>query len=156
MLLFFGISIGFLLIILIFTRRINLFLKFGLLLLLVFLGVFSFMILIPGPPTRGPEDHWYEIAPWKHFILFVSMVLGMITNYLFEYVQARVKAKESDGQTQMPKFIWEKLVLPLIIAGMVFGYFWGQHGTEAMGFTVGFISYQNGYFWQTILEKVKS
>lgn len=156
MLLFMGIAIGSFLILFILTRKINIFFKLGALFFLVILGVFSFTTFGSGPPTRGEEEMWYENAPWKHLILFACMLLGMITNYLFEYVQARIKAKEAGSQTQMPGFIWEKLVLPLIIAGLVFGYFWGQHGNETIGFTVAFISYQNGYFWQTVLEKVKS
>jgi hypothetical protein len=108
------------------------------------------------PPTRTETEIWYQNTPWKHAILFVVMLLGMVTNYFFELVQARIKAKESNGQVQLPKFIWEKLVLPLLIAGILFGYFWGEHSHEPMELTVILISYQNGFFWQTILAKLKS
>lgn len=123
--------------------------------LLVILFIFAFKIFGITPPVRGEGEDWYQIAPWKHLILFLVMFLGMITNYLFEFIQTRIKAKESKGKIKLPQFIWEKMVLPLVVAGILFSYFWGQHSGEAMGLTVIFISYQNGFFWQTILEKIK-
>jgi len=156
MYLFIGISLVFLLVVFIITRKMHWALRILLILLLVILSVFVFTIFGITPPVRGEGEAWYQITPWKHIILFIVMLVGMITNYLFELLQARIKAKESEGKLQPPKFIWEKLVLPLIIAGILFGYFWGQHSNEPMGMAVIFISYQNGFFWQTILEKIKS
>ncbi len=154
MILFSGIAASFLLITFILTRKISVIIK---IILAIFVGLsaLSFFLLFRSSVilTRGPEESWYAIAPWKHIILFAIMLLGMATNYFFEYIQARIKAKESRGQVHMPKFIWEKFVLPFIISGIVFGYFWGQHGKETMNLTVALLCYQNGYFWQTIVEK---
>ncbi|MBN2092727.1 hypothetical protein JW964_24105 [candidate division KSB1 bacterium] len=156
MYLFIGMLLGFLLIIFIFNRKFHWALRILLLFFLVILSGFFLLAFDIAPPVRGEEECWHQIAPWKHIILLIVMLLGMITNYFFEFLQARIKAKESAGQAKLPKFIWEKLVLPLLIAGILFGYFWGQHGKEPMGLAIIFISYQNGFFWQTILDKIRT
>ena len=149
---FYFIALMFFLLIFIYTRKISLIIK--IFLCLVVLSLFCISITYwMGPPTRAVDKKWFEIGTWKHIILFLSMLLGMITNYIFEYFQHRIKAKEAEGEYQKPQFIWEKLFLPFVISILLFGYFWGYHSKEPMSLTLIFISYQNGFFWQSIWEK---
>jgi len=154
MILLWGIALIILLLTFILTQESNVIIKIVLLLLLAVLVSIAFLIWA-GPPVRSPDQSWYEIAPWRQILLITTTLFGMVSNYLLEYFQARIKAKESKGKVKMPKFVWEKIALPFIIAILVFGYFWEQHGKEPMNFAIMLISFQNGFFWQTVLEKVK-
>jgi hypothetical protein len=104
---------------------------------------------------RGGEVVWYRQTPWKHLLLFGAMLLGMVSNTLFDYLDARIKARKA-GRHSMPKLHWEEMLLPLVVAGVVFGYFWGKHSGEEMGLAPLLLSFQNGFFWQSVLDKVRS
>lgn len=158
MLIYSGIAILFLILIFIITRKIKL--AFKILLSLALIVVAYFFLTNFRESTKGIEElQWFEIGPWKHIILFVCMILGMATNYLYDYIQARIKVKEAkesgEEKVIMPRFMWEKLVLPFIISVLLFGYFWGEFGQGNMNLPVIFACYQNGFFWQTIFMKMK-
>lgn len=128
----------------------------ALVVLVATLGVLG-SILLSRPITRNAEveEGWYREAPWKHLLLFAAMLLGMVSNTLFDYLNARVRARKA-GKRSMPKLLWEEMLMPVVIAGLVFGYFWGKHGGEEMSLAMFLVSYQNGFFWQSVLEKVRS
>lgn len=126
-------------------------------LLIIVFGLLG-MILLSRPITRNVEPEeagWYTETPWKHLLLFGAMLLGMVSNTLFDYLNARVRARKA-GKRSMPKLLWEEMLMPIVIAGLVFGYFWGKHGEEEMSLASFLVSYQNGFFWQSVLEKVRS
>lgn len=158
MLIYSGIAILFLIFIFVITRKIKL--VFRIPFLLILLVITYFFLSHFRESARAVEDlQWFEIGPWKHVILFVCMLLGMATNFFYDYIQGRIKAKEAKESGEemviMPRFMWEKLVLPFIISVLLFGYFWGEYGQGNMNLPVIFACYQNGFFWQTILMKVK-
>ena len=154
------IAVPFVLILFISTRKkLRLSIKIGILFILIvtviiFYQHFSFFV----EKSRGVNElEWYKLAPWKHLILFASMVVGMMTNYLYEYIQLRIKAKEAKESGELiplvQVFIWEKLILPLFTSVLIFGYFWSKSGEENFSLNLILIAYQNGFFWQTILSK---
>jgi len=155
MLLFLGIGILFLILIWIVTLRMRLISKIPLLLIIAI--VIYFFLYYFSDSARGGVE-WFEDAPWKHLILFSSMILGMATNYLYDYLLARIKAKEAkhagNENVKFPQFIWEKLVVPFVVSLLLFGYIWEKHAQSAMNFIAISSSYQNGFFWQTIFEKM--
>lgn len=158
MLIYSGIAILFLIFIFIITRKIKLAFKIPFLLILLVMAIF-FLSYFRESARAVEGQQWFEVGPWKHIILYSCMLLGMVTNYFYDYIQARIKAKEakeSDEETViMPKFMWEKLVLPFIVSALLFGYFWGVSGEGNMNLTVIFACYQNGFFWETVLTKMK-
>lgn len=154
MILLWCIALLFLIITFVFSRELSGIFKIALLLLLLFFSIATFWVLETKIPVRSPDQSWYEITPWKQIVLVISTLFGMISNYLLEYFQARIDTKKSGGK-RMPKFIWEKIALPFIVAILVFGYFWEQHGKEPINVRIMLISFQNGFFWQTVLEKLK-
>lgn len=149
--LFIGIIFLFLLLSYVSSRGINVFVKITLLLFLTSLAVMTYTVLWAEPPTRQTDIIWIELAPWKHIILIICMLFGMMSNYFFEFLLVRIRAKESKRKVQPPKFVWEKFVLPFIMSGLVFGYFWGLYNKEPISLTVVLVSYQNGFFWQAIV-----
>ncbi len=155
MCLYFFITLLFFCTLLTFTRRIHLFIKSILIVFCVISLLIVFKFFDIDIYTRGEQAGWYTQTPWKHLILFFSMCLGMVTNYFFDFLQERIKAKTSGGKAKLPILMWEKLALGGVVSGLVFGYFWGEHSNEAIEFTVVFASYQNGFFWQTFLEKMR-
>ena len=99
------------------------------------------------------EKKWFEITPWKHLILFSAMVLGMMIDFIYDYLKARIAAKESEGEVEMPKLMWEKLVLRFVLSTVVFSLFWGHYHKEPMSPLVVLLSLQNGFFWKSVLKK---
>ena len=155
MMLMVSIAIVFLTVTFILSRKLNGFIKAVSTTLMVLMAIALYQFFSTTPIVRSPDQSWYEITPWKQITLIVGTLFGMIINYLLEYFQARIRAKESEKKQKMPKFIWEKIALPFIVAVLVFGYFWEQHGKEPISVSILLISFQNGFFWQTVLEKVK-
>jgi len=158
MLIYSGIAILFLIFIFVITRKIKWAFRIPFLLILLVITYF-FLSYFKESVRAVDELQWFEIGPWKHILLFVCMLLGMATNYFYDYIQARIKAKEAKESGEemviMPRLMWEKLVLPFIISVLLFGYFWGEYGQGNMNLPAIFACYQNGFFWQTILMKVK-
>ena len=126
-------------------------------LLIIVLG-FIFFVYFFADVTRGGIEIWYEKSPWKHLILFVSMCLGIATNVLYDYLSDRLKAREAieagKMKTKMPLFMWEKIVLPFTISFLIFGFALEKFGNENMSLMLVTGSYQNGFFWQTIHDKM--
>ena len=157
MFIYVGIGILLIIFILVAKRKFSFVLKIPLLLIIA-AGMIYFLYYFRESIKAAEAPNWYEIGPWKHIILFVCMLFGMVTNYLYDYLRARIKTKEArasgKGSVELPKFMWEKIVLPIIISVLLFGYFWGEYGQGVMNITILFASYQNGFFWQTILTKI--
>ncbi|MCI0494752.1 hypothetical protein L0Z72_07065 [candidate division KSB1 bacterium] len=148
--LYLAIAIAFLIFFYIYQRNIQRLLKIALSILLLVLCYFTYEIIWGLPTFMAEEKAWFETAPWKHIILFVAMLLGMVTDYLYLYLKARIAARESSGE--MPKFIWENLWIRFLLSVLVFGFFWGHYSNEPMNCQVVFISYQNGFFWKKVLK----
>ncbi len=77
------------------TRRINQWIKWVLLLLFLGLSYLILVFLFPSVLTRGPEPNWMDTTPWKQFILFASMLIGTFSQFFYEFLLARIKAKQS-------------------------------------------------------------
>ena len=104
---------------------------------------------------RGGQPIWYENSPWKQLVLFSVMLLGMLTNTIYDLLKTRINSKLSnDGGKVKHQFIWEQFLLPLTISGILFGYIWGNHSNESLDTSTILLSYQNGFFWQTIISKL--
>jgi hypothetical protein len=92
-------------------------------------------------------------SPWKELILFGSMVAGMMSKYLWDLIEVRRSLRLKRGlEVKVPIGfdIWE-CIQPLLVAGIVFTTVLST--AKTLTFPLILLSYQNGFFWQTILRK---
>lgn len=80
-------------------------------------------------------------------IMFLSIVLGMISNYFF-YKEATSFAIAS---VLKPIFVSPIVLLPLI--GSIDGL---ANFTDIQSFSLVLLSFQNGFFWKSIFDKTQA
>jgi hypothetical protein len=78
------------------------------------------------------------------FHLFFWMLLGMISNYLWDLFRSR---KDWSGIRM------QELFLPVLISPIVFYSFWGFAASQKAAFVLALIAFQNGFFWQVVFAK---
>jgi divalent metal cation (Fe/Co/Zn/Cd) transporter len=120
------------------------------------LGITAFLLLAEKPILMGSETSWYKETPWKELLTFGAMVFGMASKYLWDLIELR-RNKNSNLAPGKPKHALEfdawDFVQPLLVAGIVFsGVLAVQKETNL---TALLFSFQNGFFWQTVLRTSK-
>ena len=87
-----------------------------------------------------------------YIILFLVMIAGMIAKSIFDYVQ--------DMDNTSRKKLLRQMIRPLLVSPIVFLTFMQTAeftGTGIEGFIViSLFSFQNGFFWQTVLVRKES
>ena len=148
---FFIVSI--LLLISVFWMRRRVSLVWRLLGLILLISFFTFDIWIFPVTTRSVDLAWYEQAPYKHLISLSFLVAGMASKVLYDAIDAlRLRKSKGEASTRLQIDNWD-FVQPFLVAFIVFGAFWQLHGQESLNLTWLVLSYQNGFFWQTILRR---
>lgn len=130
--------------------------KFRILALLgsaISLSVLAYLLLAEKPVLMGPEIPWYTDTPWKQVLSFGAMLCGMGAKYLWDLIEIR-RNKNSKLATGEPRHTLEfdawDFVQPLLVAGIVFsGVLAAQREMNLTGFL---FSFQNGFFWQSVLK----
>jgi len=110
-------------------------------------AVYAFL---PKVLSRG-EGGWKETA-W----LFATMIVGMMSKYLWDLIEnRRLKLKSNTASPQkIPlDFDFWDFIQPLLVSGIVFSGVAGSH--PKLELTTILLSFQNGFFWQTILTRKK-
>lgn len=101
---------------------------------------------------------WYEKSPFREAILFLVMLCGMSARYVTKAIEdRREKLKQLNGSDQYgkPKLefdVWE-FSYPLFFSVVTFGSLLGQIKDDNLTFTTIVLSFQTGFFWQTLLKK---
>lgn len=80
-----------------------------------------------------------ELRP---LFLYITMLVGMFCKYLWDYTAPKTRRK----------FNYKLFLRPVIISPIVFSVVWVAMGNKT-SFITFFFSFQNGFFWQTILER---
>jgi|HubBroStandDraft_6_1064221.scaffolds.fasta_scaffold705050_2 hypothetical protein len=98
--------------------------------------------------VRGDDD-------WKTTgCLFLAMVLGMTSKYLWGLIEIRrVKVEAQRDAAKKPPLgfdIWD-FIQPLLVSGIVFSGV--SIGHPKLEWATVLFSYQNGFFWQTVLAR---
>ena len=96
---------------------------------------------------------WYETSPYKEGVALFFMIAGMAGKYVFDVIEKRRKRKAEGHNVADIEFDQWDFFQPYIVAFAVFGLFWKSYGYEALDVGWLVISFQNGFFWQTILGK---
>lgn len=129
-----------------------LFILFSLLLSLV-----SFFYFLFSNRFLGPES-WYNTSPYIEIIYFALMILGMSARYITNAIEVRrEKNKKLKNKKNNPKialeFDWYEFSYPFFFSIITFGMLLKQIETEVLTISNVVISFQNGFFWQTVLKK---
>ncbi len=118
--------------------------------LLVAAGVYGYFE--SGSVVLAPES-WYDTTPFKELILFFVMVLGMVARSVSAAIERRKDAATAaSGLFGLPLDLWD-IVYPLLFSVVTFGALVGQVGSEALSVPGLVMSFQTGFFWQTLLKE---
>lgn len=134
--------------------------KFLFLIILSFLFVlFGLLLFLFADSLFLDQEHWYNRSPYFQMLLFLFMILGMASQYFYNAVLVRrnkiAKLKENEGTMERkPKIefdMWE-FSLPMFVSVMTYGALLSQIEDEQLTISNVVLSYQTGFFWQTILK----
>jgi hypothetical protein len=87
-------------------------------------------------------------------VLFATMILGMSAKYLWDQIESRRKKNENlppGAPKHRLEFDFWDFVQPLLVAGIIFAAVI-QISSE-LNLTSGLFSFQNGFFWQTVIRR---
>ncbi|MCI0559151.1 MAG: hypothetical protein MN733_11695 [Nitrososphaera sp.] len=130
--------------------------------LLILLGIFSaivlFAILTDEATTLGNRQGLNIESPYREFLLFLLMLAGMAARYFTHAIEdrrARIAELRSVGDETPVKLrfdIWE-FVYPIFVSIITFGALLPQVDGEKLSFANLVVSFQTGFFWQTLLAR---
>jgi len=83
--------------------------------------------------------------PWQDIGMFFAMLVGMASKYLFDIIGEKKKRRITFNKWQFLK--------PFLVSPIIFGTILTQVPEKMPVFTLLILSYQNGFFWHTLLYK---
>lgn len=103
------------------------------------------LILQPdGAATRGDTSFFAKI-PWLDISLYLVMVIGMASKYLFDAIGDKNRKKINFDKWQFLK--------PFLVSPIIFAAVYSIIPESDSIVLLLIFSYQNGFFWQTMLYK---
>jgi len=111
------------------------------------LGYLAVDILLLVDGTVIPKGVGEILAnlPWKDMGMFFAMLLGMASKYLFDLIGEKSRRRITFNKWQFIK--------PFLVSPIIFGAILFQVPENISAFMLFLISYQNGFFWHTLLYK---
>lgn len=101
----------------------------------------SIHFLLKGSALSGQD-----VVPWVGLVYFLSMVLGMFAHSTWDAI-----SKRRNGQP--PSFDKWLYLRPALVAPIIFIAVLKLVGGNSFDFAALLLSFQNGFFWQTVLSK---
>jgi len=95
---------------------------------------------------KGSASTTQDVIPWVGLVYFVSMVLGMFAHTTWDAITKRRAGKEPTFDKWL--YLRPALVAPIIFIGVL-----KLVGGSSFDFAALLLSFQNGFFWQTVLSK---
>jgi len=137
MLIYLILSFTFLFVIILFSVKSKI-IKTIIVIFLIIISI-SFILQTNNLVSKGNDT----INNFENFYLFLSMILGMISHYFFhEFEKVRFK------------FNFKKMIRPLFISPIIFSsIYYISNESREITLLLYLFSFQNGFFWQTILDK---
>jgi hypothetical protein len=83
--------------------------------------------------------------PWQDIGVYFSMLLGMVSKYIFDTIGDKNRKRIAFNKWQFIK--------PLFVSPIIFGTILSQVPENISALMLFIISYQNGFFWHTLLYK---
>lgn len=107
--------------------------------------------------TLGPQEAWYESTPAPEIYYFVVMLFGMAARYItraIEMRRERIAQLEKLGEpfnTPGLEFDRWEFSYPFFLSIVTYGALLPQLSDATFNVTSTILSFQTGFFWQTIL-----
>jgi hypothetical protein len=122
---------------------------------LALIAVIAFAI----SPSQGflSDERWYDRTPYREILLFLLMLAGMIARYFTRLIEERRNQIATTTSRKKPRLdfdLWE-FSYPLFISVITFGVLMAQIGDESLSLADVTLSFQTGFFWQTVLGAVQ-
>jgi hypothetical protein len=135
--------------------KLRLFMCVGLIVCLV-ISLYIFSAPVVSPLGK---DSWYNRSPYLEIIFFICMAAGMAFRYITHAIEERrkkiIKLKKESRKVKKPELefdIWE-FSYPFFFSVVTFGLLLKQVEVEEITISNIILSFQSGFFWQTILKK---
>jgi hypothetical protein len=119
---------------------------------IVLTGMIASLLNLSEPVHLGGE-RWFNISPFRELMLFAAMLIGMIARVLSVEIE---KWRVSGIRTSGPQVSRWDLVYPMLVSVPTFAALLSQTNTESLTLQALLLSFQNGFFWQTILKREES
>jgi hypothetical protein len=110
-----------------------------------------------GPVWLGSQQKWYEHSPYLELLFFALMLAGMSARYITKAIESRrdkiAELQKQGGRFKKPRLefdMWE-FSYPLFISVVTYGALLTQLKDHTLSAGNAILSFQNGFFWQTIL-----
>jgi hypothetical protein len=95
---------------------------------------------------KGSTATDQNVVPWVGVVYFISMVTGMFAHTTWDAINKRKAGKD-------PVFDRWVYLRPALVAPIVFIAVLKLVGGSSFDFAALLLSFQNGFFWQTVLSK---
>ena len=116
-----------------------------------------FIYVSSAPVTLGAEESWYKTSPYIEMVFFALMLAGMAARYVARAIEARrdkiaelAKQSSSFAKPKLEFDIWE-FSYPLLVSVVTYGALLTQLKERTLSTENAILSFQTGFFWQTIL-----
>jgi hypothetical protein len=124
-----------------------------------FTVVFAILVLFLQQEHFLGDVAWYDRAPYRQGLLLFLMLLGMMTRYLASLIEERreklvelTKSGQQNPKVNLRFDVWE-FSYPLLFSVMTFGGLLSQIKDDTLTVANVVLSFQNGFFWQSLLKK---
>ena len=107
------------------------------------LGIFL-ILDYTGFIEKGGTSFWAKV-PWREIVLYFSMLGGMAAKYMYDWIENAKARKRSFRKWQLFK--------PMFVSPIIFGTIYGTIDPKTSMILLLVFAFQNGFFWQTILQK---
>lgn len=108
--------------------------------------------------TLGVKSSWYDESPAKELLYFGVMLLGMMARYLTKAIETRrekieeLRRLNTDFKKPSIEFDAWEFAYPFFISFITFGLLMSQMEKDTVNIPNIALSFQTGFFWQTILS----
>ncbi|MBN2286673.1 MAG: hypothetical protein JXI43_09520 [Tissierellales bacterium] len=129
---------------------------------LIILSLAIYYDIVTGLSFLG-NTSWYNTPPYVQILFFILMLLGMGVRYMTKAIEERrvkisaLRKKHGDKKFEKPELefdVWE-FSYPFFFSVITFGLLLKQMDAKTLTLTISntILSFQTGFFWQTILKK---
>lgn len=116
----------------------------------------AFIVAVALTPQFLDATAWHNRSPWRETILFGTMLAGMACRSLAEAIEARrsqIAATARAGRRPPLRVDWWEFAYPFLVSAITFAPVVESPIAQKIGFGAIAFSFQNGFFWQTILKR---
>jgi hypothetical protein len=124
------------------------------------LAVVAVWILVQSQQRAMMGGEWYDRTPYKYFILYAIMMVGMVTNVLVDAV-GDVRKRRSECRTEEQRKLIRLTVsrydflYPFLLSFLTFGWLYIKVADQSLTMIILIIAYETGFFWDSVINSLK-